>query len=297
MTQGDNNEKVRDAEEDISLGSLLRRSREERNIDLDEAVNATRIRRNSLEALENEEWSKLPSRVFVKGFLRSYAEFLGLDKEMVLDYYQKISPYQEYKPQALKGINVQSARWYLFIIISALILAFVFAVIYLKKSDISVIDKTPQNVEIQAPEEKRGNLPEDKDDQAQEGNKEEEFFSAGEKENTAEEENVIAPELESDQVDRIFRESTVPEEEENKELFYPQYTLTANINKQTWIAIYIDEKPVKEYLFQPGNTAKWTAEKGFDILVGNAGGIELFLNGNPVGNLGAEGSVVRLKLP
>ena len=42
---------------------------------------------------------------------------------------------------------------------------------------------------------------------------------------------------------------------------------------------------------------KWTADKGFDILVGNAAGIEFFLNGKEVGYLGPEGKVVRLKLP
>ncbi len=82
MDKSHNNRKAEGIPEDTSLGSLLRRSREERHIDLDEAVSTTRIRRNYLEALENEEWSKLPSQVFVKGFLRSYAELLGLDKEM-----------------------------------------------------------------------------------------------------------------------------------------------------------------------------------------------------------------------
>jgi cytoskeletal protein RodZ len=96
MDKSYNNKKAKDIQEDISLGSLLRKSREERHIDLDEVVRLTRIRRHTLEALENEEWSKLPSQVFVKGFLKSYAEFLGLDKEMVLNYYQKASPFQKY---------------------------------------------------------------------------------------------------------------------------------------------------------------------------------------------------------
>ncbi len=76
-----------------------------------------------------------------------------------------------------------------------------------------------------------------------------------------------------------------------------RFTLTAQINNPTWIAIYIDDGPVREYLFQPGDTMKWTADKGFDILVGNAAGIEFFLNGKEVGYLGPEGKVVRLKLP
>jgi len=294
MDKDYNNKEVKSAEEDedISLGSLLRRSREERRIDLDEAASVTRIRRNNLEALENEEWSKLPSRVFVKGFLRSYAEFLGLDKEMVLDSYRKVFPFQECKPEALKGIDLKSTRWYHITIILVLALAFALAIIYLKKSDISIIDKALQHIETQVPEEKKEDLSENKDDKIQE-----DIFLEGENEDTAEKKDEIVPKLDSAQATRILRELTVPQEEIYEEPLSPRYTLTANVNKQTWIAINIDDSSVKEYLFQPGNTVKWTAEKGFDILVGNAGGIEFFLNGNPVGNLGAEGQVVRVNLP
>ncbi|MFW6148020.1 MAG: DUF4115 domain-containing protein, partial [Thermodesulfobacteriota bacterium] len=77
----------------------------------------------------------------------------------------------------------------------------------------------------------------------------------------------------------------------------PQFTLTAKVTKRTWIAIYVDDQPVKEYLFQPGETFSWQADQGFDILVGNAGGIDLILNGEEIGPLGAEGKVVRVKLP
>ena len=273
----------------------------ERNIDLDEAASVTRIRRYNLEALENEEWDKLPSRVFIKGFLKSYAEFLGLDKGMILDYYQRISPYQEYKLQALKGIDLQSARWYLVVILSVLVLVFFSAIIYFKKSDILISDTTLQHLETPISEQEKKNLPlsedeEGEDDKVQEDNQEE-FFLEAENEDTVEKESEIELGLESGEVDRIFRELPISDTEKPEEVFYPQYTLTANINKQTWIAIYIDDKPVKEYLFKPGSAAKWTAEKGFDILVGNAGGIEFSLNGNPVGSLGTEGRVVRLQLP
>ena len=54
---------------------------------------------------------------------------------------------------------------------------------------------------------------------------------------------------------------------------------------------------MKEYLFQPGDTITWTAQEGFDILVGNAGGIDFSLNGTEIGTLGVEGKVVRVKLP
>ncbi len=156
MDKSHNNRKAEGIPEDTSLGSLLRRSREERHIDLDEAASATRIRRNYLEALENEEWSKLPSQVFVKGFLRSYAEFLGLDKEMVRNCYLRTSPSQKYQPRVLKEVSPQSGRWHLTITIPVLALALIAAIIYLQRSNISIVGKAFQYLEMQSIVEKRG---------------------------------------------------------------------------------------------------------------------------------------------
>ena len=73
--------------EDSSLGILLKRSREERHIGLDRVSEVTRIQKHYLEAMENDQWDKLPSTVFTKGFLRSYSELLGLDKEAIIQHY------------------------------------------------------------------------------------------------------------------------------------------------------------------------------------------------------------------
>ncbi len=113
----------------------------------------------------------------------------------------------------------------------------------------------------------------------------------------AEKEEKTASKPESLEDTLVPEESAILEEAKEEQPLSPQLMLTANITSQTWIAIYIDEEPVKEYLFQPGQTVRWTAHKGFDILVGNAGGIEFFLNGKEVGYLGPEGKVVRVKLP
>lgn len=70
-------------------GALLRERREARGISLDEAVERTRIRRSSLEAMEEDRFGDLPGDVYVVGFLRSYAGFLGLDAVEVVERYQR----------------------------------------------------------------------------------------------------------------------------------------------------------------------------------------------------------------
>ncbi len=70
-----------------SFGERLKRERELREVTLAEITSATRIGPRFLEALENEEWERLPGGVFNRGFVRSVARYLGLDEEALLGEY------------------------------------------------------------------------------------------------------------------------------------------------------------------------------------------------------------------
>jgi cytoskeleton protein RodZ len=70
-----------------TFGERLKREREMREVTLKEVTTATRIGPRFLEALENEEWDKLPGGVFNRGFVRAIARFLGLDEENLLAEY------------------------------------------------------------------------------------------------------------------------------------------------------------------------------------------------------------------
>ena len=60
-----------------------------RRIDMTEVETATKIRGKYLRALENEEWDLLPGPTFVKSFLRTYAEYLGLDSRLLVEEYRQ----------------------------------------------------------------------------------------------------------------------------------------------------------------------------------------------------------------
>jgi cytoskeleton protein RodZ len=70
-----------------TFGERLKREREMREVSLKEVTSATRIGPRFLEALENEEWDKLPGGIFNRGFVRSIARYLGLDEENLLAEY------------------------------------------------------------------------------------------------------------------------------------------------------------------------------------------------------------------
>ena len=66
------------------FGEYLRREREMRGVSLEEISTATKISIRFLQAIENEELSKLPGGIFTRSFVRTYARYLGLDEERVL---------------------------------------------------------------------------------------------------------------------------------------------------------------------------------------------------------------------
>jgi hypothetical protein len=70
------------------IGTTLRERRIRDKIDITTVEDATKIRAKYLRALENEEWAVLPGPAYVKSFLRTYAEFLGIDAHMLVEEYR-----------------------------------------------------------------------------------------------------------------------------------------------------------------------------------------------------------------
>jgi len=71
------------------IGATLREARMRARIDVSEIEATTKIRAKYLRALENEEWSLLPGPTFVKSFLRTYAQALGLDGKALVEEYRQ----------------------------------------------------------------------------------------------------------------------------------------------------------------------------------------------------------------
>ncbi|MEW8959766.1 MAG: RodZ domain-containing protein [Moorella sp. (in: firmicutes)] len=77
------------------VGDLLHSAREAKGISLREAEEATKIRLRYLEALEKGDYALLPGRVYALGFLRSYARYLGLDVQAVVEQFKREYPATE----------------------------------------------------------------------------------------------------------------------------------------------------------------------------------------------------------
>ena len=73
----------------LSVGEILRRARMHYNLSLEDVTVVLRIQVSSLEALESDDVKKLPGRVYAIGYIRSYAEYLGLDGDQVVNLFKE----------------------------------------------------------------------------------------------------------------------------------------------------------------------------------------------------------------
>src|SRR5690349_4983985 len=89
----------------FEIGNSLREARVRRGVDFAQAELATKIRGKYLRALEEEQFSLLPAQTYIKGFLRTYAEYLGLDGQLYVDEYNSrfVSGADDYEPRTRRS--------------------------------------------------------------------------------------------------------------------------------------------------------------------------------------------------
>ncbi|HEY3829016.1 MAG TPA: helix-turn-helix domain-containing protein [Solirubrobacteraceae bacterium] len=92
------------------IGATLREARMRERIDVSEIEAKTKIRAKYLRALENEEWDLLPGPTFVKSFLRTYAQALGLDDKALLEEYKLNYEHPRDVPELIQQGGGSAAR-------------------------------------------------------------------------------------------------------------------------------------------------------------------------------------------
>lgn len=82
----------------LTLGEKLRQAREERGISISEVAEQTRISPLYLQSIENDDYKPLPGGIFNKGFVKSYAKFIGIDEQEALQDYSRLLVDNDIKP-------------------------------------------------------------------------------------------------------------------------------------------------------------------------------------------------------
>lgn len=87
------------------IGETLREARSRRKVDLSQVEAAIKIRVRYLQALENEEWDALPGGAYTRGFIRTYAAYLGLDGDRLADDFRReVEPLGERVPKRVEPV-------------------------------------------------------------------------------------------------------------------------------------------------------------------------------------------------
>ncbi len=130
------------------FGQYLRSQRELRQISLEEVAAGTKIGIHLLRALEEERWESLPAEVFVKGFIKSYAEYIGLDPEDTLLRYEAIKQKevpikdqeQEFNiPRGYSGpLGLESPIFFKLLILIILIILIGFGIYFFSTSSFNI---------------------------------------------------------------------------------------------------------------------------------------------------------------
>jgi cytoskeleton protein RodZ len=259
------------ANEGMSLGEVLRAQRLAAAGSLDEMARATRISQQYLRALETEDFSQLPAPVFVRGFIRAYCSFLGAPADRALALYQETLGLPPAEPHPV--FTPRRAPWLAHpIAVSAILLVIFGAGLVALNLAVrnSVKPATPVVVATAASSsEGPATSPITRAPVAATG--------------------PLAPEP-SPAVPALV--APVREAEAATQ------RLVVKAVEPTWVRVQTDDGRVAEELLTAGTTREWTSGKRFLLTVGNAGGVEIELNGRPLPSLGARGVVIRrLSLP
>jgi len=298
--------------ETSGLGILFQEERERQGLDRKQVADVTRLRGFIIEALEKEEWERLPQPVFVRGFIRTYAQALSLDEKQVLELYEGSGAAQIVEPKYLVASS-RSGIWRVALLVFLMAAIGVAIFLYFIKPSLNFM-KAPFKEERQSEVLIDKQIPSENAVKKAENEKIDPALEAGA---PAEPETseINAPKQGSlrvtDQLAVVDIEEaageppTIVAEEgatvDPSSVAPPaaaeEYVLQATITERTWVRVYVDNEDPQEFIFQPGSNPQWKARKGFNLIVGNAAGITLDFNGKQVEDLGNMGQVIRLFLP
>lgn len=118
------------ADDKQTSGAMLAAAREAQNLNMADVARQLRLSVRQVEALEQDDYGKLPGNTFVRGFIRNYAKLLALDPEQVLAAYQVAHPEPEFRPIAAPSPQIRFSThpgkkwlWYTGAALAFLILA------------------------------------------------------------------------------------------------------------------------------------------------------------------------------
>jgi len=286
-----------------SYGLYLQSLRVEKGISIEQVAAETRIRAEILRSIEAEDYANLPNDVFVKGFLQSYAQAIGADAGEVLRRFDARRRAQA-PVEVLPSVEAprQARLWLTLAWVLALMAALVggtfliYQVVYQKGG--TEARQLQTNRENEAAEPAARSTPK----AAQPEAKQQEAAHSQTVQMKAAQPEAATPEAAQAEAAQETAASPPASAEEAPQenaagAKAARYMLEIVCDADTWLKVIVDDAPAEEYYLKPGDRLQLAAKDNYNLLIGNAGGVSLLLDGQPVPVPGKSGEVVNLQLP
>lgn len=243
------------------IGEVLKQRRKELGYDYDYISQKTKIHPKILKALEDEDWGYFSSPVYLKSFLKKYAQFLNLDVEGLLqelDVSELARETARVPPSVTPSLLGFSEKMYLGVKFLALLIIVVGSIYLLfsginkisskliphKKSQSQIVKPVKQPPQPQVPEQP-----------------------------------VSIPVAPSPQ--QVAESPQVSQKAETP------LTLTLFATEDCWLQLRADGEKIYEGILKKGQRESWKADKEFELWVGAASRLKVYLNGKDLGPLGS----------
>jgi cytoskeletal protein RodZ len=266
-----------------SPGSVLRRCREFHNLTLEEASETTKIGISHLKALEDDQISEFANQAYLKGFLRIYATYLGLNSEDITRMYAKLFGVQGDKtdPAGISPPGHRPKRRLIslkkLMFPAVLLLLILITATFFKRPPPPLVrqpqlaetvvppiqNAAVQNVQSTARNERRGG-------------------------------DSPALKVEKQPAERTTVEKSVPAE--RPAVAAKGFILKIKVTQNGALMVTIDGATAQPYELTTGDVIEWKADKKVALELSNAGRIDIELNGKPYKSLGAPGNPVYIEI-
>ena len=270
------------------IGRLLEHQRKERGLSLEDVEQATKIRKRYLAGFEREDYTMLPDAVYARGFLKTYANYLGLDgeafarqlkstrkprRERGINY--NTNPESDFEkplitPSGLSGTRGRriSTSAIVTLLVALLALAAVIGTLYFVGLGVRAAKGGDGP--------SAGNPP--RQEQRKVASREKASDATTQKKGSAGEDHA------GDKKVQAGAKQSVPPDQ--------LHVLVDVKERPSWILVRADDTVVYEQIAQPGFSQDFEAERQLYIKCGDAGAVAVQINGQDVGALGPTGEIV-----
>jgi cytoskeletal protein RodZ len=268
------------------IGRILEQKRKERGLSFEEVEQATKIRKRYLTGLEREDYTILPDAVYARGFLKTYANYLGLDGEALSQQLKS-----NRKPRRERGINYSarpddsdfekplitpsglrgtqkrkvSTSALVTLLIAILVLLAIIGALYFVGRGVQVSKESNPASGENPPRQEQQNVA-DREKAPEEGEAKEAAAESNAGGKPADAQRSVPPDV---------------------------LQVLVNVRERpSWILIRTDGMAAYEQVAQPGFSRTFEAEQQLYIKSGDAGAVTVEINGQDAGTLGDAGEIV-----